>query len=326
MDNLNLNSCYVEVPRRDPSVTLWLNEELGIRADAEFAPYTESRSAPTQAYHWGQAVINGLKYQTNAAYMRAVDRAYETKYPQYDDADPIGRTNSAGLVVLLHGLNGQCSVFNPHVALLREKYPEFDVIAPQLPEAGVCSREEPRCQAFWHRLGDWAADHPGKSISLIAQSNGSCQALNIDVIMRDLAPSTPIILCLTGPVLGGSEMVKLTHFDAFTEVASKATGAYNAYEDLKAGSAAAVELLKRARAPLGSHVAERCYVKIAPYHDHLVYNLGGALAVLNPHNEPNKVEIDKIVFDLGHNAAVTAGFEHIPMVMDWMKNHSSKPN
>lgn len=285
----------IRVPAPDLH-TLWDNEEYGIRCEAEFKKY-DHREYSQIVSDFIAVQKRGIGYQGSAIYKRVKTAFRGVKPPQFDDETVIGRVNAKGLIVLFHGLNGQPTLWNDHLDTLTQ-YPDFDSIALEVPEAGVCSLEDDRFKSLLERIVDWTKRNPLKPIALFGQSNGSRVAAHFETLLREHVPQAPVHVSLTGGVLFGSEMVSKTAFDALSDLKL----GYNIYKDLSFGSEVAKRLLKAVREPLKEGVAPRYYVMYAPYHDHLVHSLGSALPVINSDKQTSKREKHYMVYNYGHNA------------------------
>ena len=115
------------------------------------------------------------------------------------------KTNSKGLYVLIHGLNGQPSIWNGHIAEL-EKMHHTDLFVPCVPHKGNCSLEEAAIPIL-NQLLDFIQQHPDKPICLIGVSNGARLALWLEVQLRKKASHTAIkISNIAGVHLGSSRM------------------------------------------------------------------------------------------------------------------------
>jgi len=307
-----------KIPHPD-EMTVWEDRNFGIRADVEFARY-EARSYGGIISDFAAAQLQGLIYTCENAYKRTYVKMSGTQYATFEEDAPLGKAGSVGLVILFHGLNGQPSVWNKHIAFFSE-HPEIDCIAPEIPEAGNCSLEIPSFDVMLQKIVAWALQHPLKPIVLFGQSFGSRVATHFEYQLRSHVPTTPVHLFLSGAVLYGSKTVANTGFD---QLYSYLRPEYNVFEDLQYGSETSKRLIGNARAPLEDGVAEREYTMFAPYYDHHVYSLGSALPILCPGNQPLKKERHYIVYNCGHNAIPTFIWEkQLTKCLKWINAKQS---
>lgn len=292
----------VKIPPPD-SQTLWKNKQFGIRADNEFARY-ESRSNMSQILDYVSVCFHALKYTMEAGYKR-FDSIINTKQiSKFDDKESIGKTGSIALVILFHGLHGQSSVWDNHITKLND-YPAIDVIAPEIPEAGQSDINSESFNCLLDRIIDWTKRNPFKPIVLFGQSNGSRVAAHYEILLREKAPSTPVLVSLTAAVLFGSVIINTFKLDTLYSLISDK---YNIYDDLNYGNEKAKNLLDELRKPIKEHVAPRHYSMYAPYHDHHVHSLGSALPIISPDKQPTKTEDHYVIYSYGHNATPTGIF------------------
>jgi pimeloyl-ACP methyl ester carboxylesterase len=304
----------VKIPPPD-SHTLWENERFGIRADKEFARY-ESRSNMSKVFDYMSVCFHALKYTMEAGYKRLDSMINTKQISEFDDNESIGKTGSIALVILFHGLHGQSSVWDNHIDQLKD-YHEIDVLTPEIPEAGQSDIDSEPFSCLLNRIIDWTKRNPLKPIVLFGQSNGSRVATHYEILLREKAPSTPVLVSLTAAVLFGSVMINTFKFDSLYSLISDK---YNIYDDLNYGSEKSKNLIDEVRKPIKDHVAPRHYSMYAPYHDHHVHSLGSALPIINPDKQSGKTEDHYVIYGYGHNAAPTGIFPiQIDECINWIK-------
>lgn len=291
-----MSACsIVKIPPPDGE-TLWLKHAYGIRHDEEFDRY-DPRNVLEKTLNYAQVLGHGAEYTAEAITKRLIASARGLVSNKFDDQTPIGKADSLGLVILFHGLHGQPSLWDYHVEELNS-FVEFDILPLEVPEAGVCSLDDPPFEILLNRIVKWTEEHPLKPIAFFGQSNGSRVAAYYETLLRERAPTTPVHVSLTGGVLYGSLTINAVALHKWHDYFE----GYNIYQDLAFGSKAAKALLAKVRAPLKEGVAERYYTMYAPYYDHHVYSLGSALPIINSHQQPTKKERHYVVFNYGHNA------------------------
>src|SRR5262249_9331287 len=200
----------VKIPAPDEQ-TIWIDKPYGIRDNHEFVRY-DDRGFMQKTSDYTQALKHGAEYSWSAGTKRLQAVITGSIPSRFDDESIIGRTGSLGLILLFHGLHGQPSLWDDHLALLA-KFPEFDSLALEIPEAGVCSLDEPPFYSLLERIVDWTTCNPQKPIALFGQSNGSRVAAYFETLLREKAPKSPVHVSLTGAVLYGSATVKAVALD-----------------------------------------------------------------------------------------------------------------
>lgn len=317
----------VQVPAPDHK-TLWVSKDFGIRSRREFQRHA-NRSHLQTATDLLSTQLRGVNYSLHAGKKLFAAKRHAIKFPQFIDQAPIGNTDKAqthGLAVLFHGLNGQPTLWDAHVALLK-KTPGIDVFVPQVPDAGHRSLTDDSSYVLLNRIVDWTKKNPGKPVALFGQSNGSRFALLFETWLRERAPGTPVHVSLTAGVMYGTTTVDLTNALLRTnELAVTSLGKLSLVNcmELGFGSDTARRLVGEARKPLPQGTAERDYAMYAPLHDMHVPDTGSGLPILVSEGQEGKKERHYIVSNYGHNAIVTAlAKKQINDCVGWMKKFST---
>jgi hypothetical protein len=91
------------------------------------------------------------------------------------------RRDSAGLCLLLHGMNASRKQWEKYTRQFPKDFPHMDYLAGPVFKAGNCSLEE-AAEPFIEVVEDYLRKFPGKPLILIGTSNGSRIASYIERI------------------------------------------------------------------------------------------------------------------------------------------------
>lgn len=221
------------------------------------------------------------------------------------------KSDSEGLVVLLHGLRNSPAAWYSQVGIL-QRHEKIDVFAPTVPKRGMCSLEEAAIPIL-PTLLDYIEKNPTKPICILGVSNGSRIATWLDIKLRDAAPRTPVMVSTIAGVHFGSRRMNLL------ESLWLAKWFYpNALrEELKYGSDKAKELLDQLSFPLPVGCAARNYEFFATTEDMSVPDLDSSLPKIN------KGERYFIFHGHSHDSIVTAvAKQQIASCVDWITRHN----
>ncbi len=204
------------------------------------------------------------------------------------------KSDSQGLVVLLHGLRNAPAAWYAQLRILKQ-HERIDVFAPTVPKRGMCSLEE-AASPILPTLLDYVGKNPGKPLCILGVSNGSRIAAWLEIQLRGCASQTPVrVSTIAGVHLGSRRMNLLEKLGLakwfYPDVLR---------EELKYGSAKARELLGRLASPLPAGCAARDYEFFASTDDLSVPDLDSSLPTLN------KGERSYIVHGHSHDSIVTA--------------------
>jgi pimeloyl-ACP methyl ester carboxylesterase len=222
------------------------------------------------------------------------------------------KSDSQGLVVLLHGLRNAPAAWYSQLGILQQ-HRRIDVFAPTVPKRGMCSLEEAAAPILATLL-DYIQNNPGKPLSVLGVSNGSRIATWLEVKLRDRASQTPVMVSTIAGVHFGSRQMNLL------EKLRLAKWFYpdSLREELKYGSDKAKELLSQLSSPLPVDCAARNYEFFASTEDISVPDLDSSLPTIN------KGERSYIVHGHSHDSIVTAvAKQQIASCVRWMDNQTS---
>ncbi len=281
----------------------WLNESLGIRSNSFF----EKQGALTlfqKIQNVALTVFREICYAAKAGY-----RNISSLFLAWGYGELKPQADRSGLVVAFHGLNGQPSVWNGHLAKFekyREEGAKIDLFAPPLPKRGHHSFDDPEMKPIYDQVRAWVAANPGKPLTILGQSNGSRFAAHLEQLLRDEFPNTSVHVSLTGAILYGTSLI-----DRIKSVVPPSL------KTLSSGSAASQKLLESVRQPLQEGVAKRKYTMYAPTIDSHVWERGSSLPILSTNNEIE--EEHYLVSGYGHNSIVDSVVdEQVAKAWYWM--------
>lgn len=221
------------------------------------------------------------------------------------------KTGSDGLCVLLHGLNNDPMIWNPHIEELQKQTKTVDRFVPFIPHKGDCSLEEAAGPVLPH-IQQYVAQNPAKPVCLIGTSNGGRLATWLEVQMRTAVPTTPVKVQTIGAVHFGSPLINKLEAKG---VAHKFCSPI-IREELAYGSEKAKALLEQLASPLPDGVAPRDYEFYASTEDFIfVPDLGTSLPVIN------KGEKVHILHSQGHSSIVEAvASRQITSALQWVNS------
>ena len=204
------------------------------------------------------------------------------------------KSDSQGLVVLLHGLRNAPAAWYSQLGILQQ-HRKIDVFAPTVPKRGMCSLEE-AATPILPTLLDYIEKNPGKLLCILGVSNGSRIATWLEIKLRDRASQTPVMVSTIAGVHLGSRRMNLL------EKLGLAKWFYpdSLREELKYGSDKARELLGQLSSPLPVGCAARNYEFFASTDDLSVPDLDSSLPAIN------KGKHSYIVHGHSHDSIVTA--------------------
>lgn len=192
-----------------------------------------------------------------------LDPKFDPKY-----ANPVWQEESAGLYVLVHGLNASPSEWISHIAEIN-KTPGFDIYSPEVLNQGNCSLNA-AAKPIFDMIVTYTRKHPSKSVCLIGESNGSRLVTWIEVELRKGAPTTPVrISTIAGVFFGSSGVDIIRENPLLHRVAGLSRSVLN---ELSFGSDRACSLLNAVR-DINPKDPERIYDIYAGTEDVLVPNL-----------------------------------------------------
>lgn len=299
------------------SPNIWVDQNCGIRTNQAIEAHVK-RPVHVRALDLLKAICGELRYDCKALSKRFSAWRKKPTFPQFTDPHPLStKINSKALLICFHGLNGQPSLWDEHIAYLHKMDPQIEALALKVPNAGHCSVNGPEIHMLADRVVQWTKDHPGKPVALFGQSNGTRFAVRLETWLRKQASTTPVHVALTGAVLYGTQNVnKVLKCIPIEKTARFTCGLFSPIicKELAVGSDAAKALLKDVREPLPPHVAPRSYVMYASLHETHVPNLGSSLPILN------QKERQYILTNSGHNALATVLTKRlIDDCLNWMK-------
>lgn len=300
-----MSNKIIEIPFPDHHAT-WKSREYGIRDDREFKRW-DRRSTAQRLKDAVRAALNEILY-TFKTFGKRISAAFSKKsFDRFTDRNPIeNKVEAVALAVFFHGLNGKESVWDGHRTYLQKQSAMIDVIAPRLPKGGHARIDGEDTRALEKRIVAWTREHPGMPVAFFGQSRGSMYAVQMETLLRETAPKTPVFVSSTGGVLFGSSKVdRLTRFipPNRSHILTCGLLTKTACEELSDGNPTAKKLLEEARKPLREGVAVRHYEMFASLSDSHVTNPGSSLPLLAEGQE-RKTERHYLCPGYGHNSIV----------------------
>ncbi len=221
---------------------------------------------------------------------------------------PTWSRQSAGLVVLVHGLNGHPSIWKTHIKELK-KHPNIDLYVPFVHLAGNCSLTA-ASSPIQNKIADYIRRNPLKPICLIGFSNGSRIVTSIERNLRDIAPETTVKVSTIAGVHFGSTLInRISNTRVVKNFLHPSVRLELAYR-----SKTSQELLQRVRQPLPSTVSKRDYEFYASTNDLAVPNIDSSLPYLN------LGERFHVVHGYGHKSIVSAvAKQQLHSCIKWIK-------
>lgn len=123
--------------------------------------------------------------------------------------NPVWRDKSAGLYVLIHGLEAHPSEWNERIELLTKHANAYDIYAPSVVKAGNCSLKE-ASNPIVKKVISYAKEFPLNPIFVIGESNGGRIATVIDIELRKQAPTNPMKISTIAGVHFGTSRVNFS--------------------------------------------------------------------------------------------------------------------
>ncbi len=265
-----------------------------------FTPAVSSRSCHTIALDYIKSFARQILYSAQMHYHRmfASDLISNVEW----------KRESAGLVVLVHGLRSYPAAWFSQIKLLK-RYPMVDLSVPSVTKKGMCSLEEAAFPIL-EVLKDYAEKYPGKPIGVLGVSNGSRIATWLEVKMRKEFPKTPMrISTIAGVHFGSSQMNLLKRLGAVGFLYPQSLS-----EELAYGSRKAKELLNKVSSALPKKCAPRSYEFFATTEDLLIPDNESSLPVLG------KGEKRYLLHGHSHDSIVTAvAKKQVSGLIAWMR-------
>lgn len=235
-------------------------------------------------------------------YLRFSERAlYESC------SKPTWSKESAGLVVLVHGLNGHPSVWKTHIKELK-KHPDIDLYVPFVHRAGDCSIIDctPPIQT---KIIEYIEKNPFKPICLVGFSNGARIVTSIETDLREISPKTTVkVTTIAGVHLGSSLVSRIANTGVVRNLLHPAIRTELAYQ-----SETSLKLLKRVRQPLPVGV-KRDFELYASTNDLAVPNIDSSLPHLN------QGERFHVVHGYGHKSIVNGvAKDQLQSCINWIR-------
>lgn len=296
----------------------WLDESHGIRDNTAFENYRSADKGAAASFREVACLIKNF-VKNNILY-HFTSPTHRTLLPE--------TTQKKALVVFFHGLNGRPTFWDGHIKRFEKLSENFsdchvELFAPEVPSKGHCVLEDPRMQAMYQKVREWAENNPGKPIVLFGQSYGTRVALRTEVFLRTHAPSNPVYVSLTGGALyGTSRVTRIAHTipDRVLKPLTLGLLATESRKELSLGSPSSKDLLEQVRLPLGEGVAKRTYRKYSAVCDVFVSETGSSLPILNvAGTQEGKKEKDFLVPRYGHNSLIdTVADEQVAKCLYWI--------
>lgn len=273
-----------------------INVSIGIDHHGSVAPADsilrdryDHRSLIRKIIDFSLSIFRQIEYSLTVLYHRLF-----LSNPQSCGQQIKWKSDSQGLVVLLHGLRNAPAAWYSQIGILQH-HEKIDVFAPTVPKRGMCSLEE-AATPILPTLLDYIQKNPDKPLCILGVSNGSRIATWLEIKLRNQASQTPIMVSTIAGVHLGSRRINLL------ERLGVAKWLYpnELREELKYDSDKARELLGQLSSPLPVGCAARYYEFFATTEDISVPDLDSSLP------EINKGERSYIVHGHSHDSIVTA--------------------
>lgn len=230
------------------------------------AIFSDSRSPLQKTVHVVASLAQQAKYSL-AVFLHwhtRPDRPFKEKKIEW-------KSDSEGLVVLVHGLGNSSSSWYSQLSLL-SRYDKIDVFAPELYKRGLCSLEE-AASPLLPTLLDYVQKNPGKPLCLIGTSNGGRVTAWLETKLRQASPQTPVkVSNVAGVHLGSKRMDLVEKLSVGKWIYPEALR-----QELQYSSAKARELLSLINAPLPANCAPRSYEFFATTEDLTIPDLDSTL-------------------------------------------------
>jgi hypothetical protein len=268
--------------------------------------YAEKRWSIQRVYDNFLALIREIQYGVQIVYNRVNDWS-KTQYDR-PDISKTWTAESKGLCVLIHGLRGHPSIWEPQLKILR-KEKNIDLFVPYVSIAGDGSIEE-AARPLLQQIQDFATKHPDKPICLMGVSNGGRLCTYIETQLRDISSASVMVSTIAAVHFGTSRMNWVKWLDEWT-------GFRFGYRprivnDLCFGSDKAKEILSRVA---DSTSAPREYEFFATTEDTNVPEIVSSMPNVGPHSCKRD-----IVHGYGHNSIVAGvAAKQIESFKKWME-------
>ncbi len=248
------------------------------------------------------SILRDIIYILMIPYLRCTSNSLYGSYK-----NPIWKPNSKGLIVLVHGLKGDPSIWRTHVKELKSS-PDFDLYIPTVYMTGNCKLSD-ATTPIQEKIIDYIQKHPLNKICLIGFSNGARIVTSIETNLRQLSPETLLkISTIAGVHLGSPIINRLSKTPLLKNLFHPELKA-----DLSYGSQNSLQLLNRVVSPLPNGVAKRSYEFYASTNDLAVPNIDSSLPHLN------LGERFHVVHGYGHKSIVGAvAKQQLTSCLNWL--------
>lgn len=271
------------------------------------AIFTDRRTLLQKTVHLIASLVRQARYSL-AVFLHwhsRADRPFKDKKIEW-------KSDSEGLVVLVHGLGNSSSSWYSQLSLLTQ-YETIDVFAPELFKRGLCSLEE-AASPLLPTLLDYIQKNPGRPLCLVGTSNGGRVTAWLETQLRQMSPQTPVkVSNVAGVHLGSQRMNLVEKLSVGKWIYPEALR-----QELQYSSAKAKELMDLINTPLPANCAQRTYEFYASTEDLTIPDLDSTL----PQISHNKTYY--IIHGESHSSIVTAVAEmQIKSCHQWISQFSS---
>jgi hypothetical protein len=249
------------------------------------------------------SILRDILYLLMIPYLRCTSKSLYARY-----SDPLWKENSAGLVVLVHGLNGDPSIWRTHVKLFKQN-PKLDIYVPKVLKKGNCSLESAVADIF-AKTFDYIKKNTGKKVCLIGFSNGGRIVFKIDADLRSNSAETVLkVSTVAAPLLGTSFVDRMNRSCCLRRLLDTAL-----QDELSFESDFSQTLVNSVTASLPAHASKRHYTLYASTNDPIVSSLRSSLPILN------LGETYSVVHGYGHKSIVDrVAKEQVEECISWFK-------
>lgn len=238
--------------------------------------------------------------------------------PSFDIAQ-VGKswqTESKGLYVLVHGLNGHPCIWQSQINQLRQDENK-DIFVPYVPLKGNGPLEAV-VNPILKVIKDYISKHPREPVCLFGVSNGGRICMYLETQLRSFAPSTPVKVSTVAAVHFGSSRMDMINY--LYERTGYSLGYHpSIIKDLSFGSNKAKEILDAAHQPLPGGV-ERAFEFFASTEDLHVPEISSSAPKLKNISS----QIKYVVVNGYDHSGIVAGVakQQVDSCKEWMNKYS----
>lgn len=298
-----------------------------IRSEREMRQRYDQRTRSQKRIDLAVSIITELWAYGRLGFNQAID-AVGLSHFQYDDLSKkkVWKDQSKGLFVLIHGLKGHPSVFNPQLYEL-EKKTEYDVLVPYLPHGGWCYIED-ASEDILDVIIDYYIFHSKKEpdrkvpppLSIMTFSLGSPISTDLEFKLRSLFPTLAIKISTIAPPHNGSKFINF--MERRVGLAECCLHPVTC-EELEHKSKTTHDLLERAATPLAPGTIRSRDTFLSTEDMLMGYSLSTSAPDLGDDNL--EAGVVRVKHGKGHNGLVKdVADEQVKLCLDFMERHQPK--